>query len=129
MGRCLIIQSSRPSLVPELEETIGMFEMSIVPRSLCAPDGSLYIPKDKASLMHFIVEAQNEHLENSTSINDHNTSLNTSQPDQEKDDSSPMVLVLDAMAILQSMKKTSSMLNILDLRSAFIKRIEKMVEK
>jgi len=43
-GRFLIVQGSQPSLVPKLEETIG--EMSMVPRSLCTVDGSLYIATD-----------------------------------------------------------------------------------
>ena len=30
---------------------IGKYEMAVVPRSLAAVDGSLYIPKDKSSLM------------------------------------------------------------------------------
>ncbi len=39
LGRFLIIQGSQPELVPKLEETIGKYEMSVVPRSLCAVDG------------------------------------------------------------------------------------------
>jgi len=42
----------------QLEDTIGEFEMSVVPRSLCAVDGSLYIHADKASLMHCVEEAK-----------------------------------------------------------------------
>ena len=53
-GRFLIIQGSRPELVPKLEETIGQFEMSVVPRSLFAVDGTLYIPSDKSSLMNIL---------------------------------------------------------------------------
>ena len=40
IGRFLIIQGSRPELVPRLEETIGEYEMAVVPRSLCTVDGS-----------------------------------------------------------------------------------------
>ena len=54
LGRFLIIQGSRPELVPQLDKVIGDYEMSVVPRSLCAVDGSLYIPADKASLLHAI---------------------------------------------------------------------------
>ena len=61
LGRFLIIQGSRPELVPKLEETIGTYEMSVVPRSLRAVDGSLYIPTDKANLMHAI-EAAKAHV-------------------------------------------------------------------
>ena len=57
LGRFLIIQGSRPELVPRLEETIGEYEMAVVLRSLCTVDGSLFIPTDKASLMRLIEEA------------------------------------------------------------------------
>lgn len=40
--------------MPKLEKTIGEYEVSVVPRSLCAADGSLYIPVYKASLLHAI---------------------------------------------------------------------------
>ena len=63
LGRFLIIQTSRPSLVPKLEETIGDYEMSVVPRSLCAVDGTLYIPTDKASVMHAVEDAKAEPLQ------------------------------------------------------------------
>ena len=36
LARLLIIQRNRPDLVPILEETIGEYQMSVVPRSLCA---------------------------------------------------------------------------------------------
>ncbi len=42
LARFLIIQASRPELVPKLEEMIGEYEMSVVPRSLCSVDGSLH---------------------------------------------------------------------------------------
>ena len=51
LGRFLVILGSRPGLVPKLSEVIGNFEMSVVPRSLVAVDGTLHIPSDKSSLM------------------------------------------------------------------------------
>ena len=63
MGRFLIIQGSRPDLIPKLEETFGEYETSVVPRSICAVDGSLYIPGDKVSLMPAIEKARNEPAE------------------------------------------------------------------
>ena len=57
LGRFLIIQGSRPELVPRLEETIGEYEMAVVPPFLCTVDGSLFIPTAKASLMRLIEEA------------------------------------------------------------------------
>ena len=55
----LVILGSRPKLVPKLQDTTGEYEMSVVPSSLCAVDGSLNIPVDKASLMHGLEEAKN----------------------------------------------------------------------
>ena len=90
LGRFLIIQGSRPELVPKLEEIISEFEMSVIPRSICAVDGSLYIPGDKASLMHAIEGATGKPL-------DARSPVMTGHPSH--------VLVIDAMAVLQSMKK------------------------
>ena len=50
-GRMLVIQEYRPDLVPPLEETMKKYEMSVIARMFCGVDGSLYIPKDKSSLM------------------------------------------------------------------------------
>ena len=112
LGRFLIIQGSRPELVPKLEETIGTYEMSVVPRSLCAVDGSLYIPTDKANLMHAIEAAKAQPLQAAR--------LGTVNPVHR-------ALVVDAMAVLQSMKKTPSIRKVSDLMEAFIKRIEWMM--
>ena len=120
LGRFLIIQGSRPSLVPKLEETIGEYEMSIVPRSLCAVDGTLYIPTDEASLMHAVEDAKAEPLEV------------VPQPDLIQEDlpgiQQPVkVLIVDTMGVLQSMRKTPTMLKLADLQDAFIKRIKMMM--
>ena len=59
-GRFLIIQGSLPELVLKLEDAIGLWEMSAVPRLLCAVDESLNIPTVKASLMHIIEAVKSE---------------------------------------------------------------------
>jgi len=114
LGRFLIIQGSRPELVPKLEKTIGEYEMSVVPRSLCAVDGSLYIPADKASMVHAIEGAKAQTIPSVTQ----NDATQT-QP--------PKVLIIDAMAVLQSMKKTSTMRKLSNLPEEFIKRIAFMM--
>lgn len=114
-GRFLIIQGSRPELVPKLEDAIGEFEMSVVPRSLCAVDGSLYIPTDKASLMHVIEAAKAEPHVSDLSL------------DTAAGDFRDRALVVDAMAVLQSMKKTPTMRTLADLRETFVRRIENML--
>ena len=69
--------------------------MSAVPRSLCAVDGSLYIPADKASLIHATEGAKAQTVPSVTQ----NDATQT-QP--------PKVLIIDAMAALHSITKTST---------------------
>ena len=89
--------------------------MSVVPRSLCAVDGSLYIPTDKASLMHAIEDTKAELLVSDLSL------------DTTAGDHRDRALVVDAMAVLQSMKKTPIMRTLADLRGTFVRRIENML--
>ena len=92
IGRILIIQESRPDLV-NLKVTIGDFELSNNPRSLCAVDGSLYIPHDKASLMQVIDTIQEKESESVV------VTAPQSQPN-------PMrIMIVDAMGVLHSIKK------------------------
>ena len=112
LGRFLIIQRSRPEIVPKLEKAIGQYEMSVVPRSLCAVDGSLYIPADKASLLHAIEEVEAQ-------ANSDESQESRCQP--------PKIIIIDAMAVLQSMKKTSKTQTLSDLQEAFTKRIAFMM--
>ena len=67
-SRFLIIQGSRPGRVPKIEDTIGHYEMSVVPRSLFATDGSLLIPKDKYKMMNAIKEVKDEHPPPNSSV-------------------------------------------------------------
>ena len=64
-ARFLVIQQSRPDLVPKLSSTIGEFEMAVVPRSMFANDGSLLVCKEKANLMAFIEGATPKLLDGS----------------------------------------------------------------
>lgn len=113
-GRFLIILGSRPGLVPKLEETIGHFEMSVVPRSLCAVDGSLLVPNDKSKLMHAIEDAKNEDM-----LTNHTSSTTVC---------ASKVLILDAMAIIHPMKKSAKIRTLYDLQVEFIKLIEEKLD-
>ena len=153
LGRFLIIQGSRPSLVPKLAETIGEYEMSVVPRSLCAVDGTLYIPTDKASLMHAVEDAkaeppdpvkqpdvvddnhptspQVEVMQEEVPVTvEHEITQDPSATAQQPNllhDLPVKVLIIDAMAVLQGMKKTPAMQKMSDLQNAFNRRIEGMM--
>jgi len=90
--------------------------MSTVPWSLCTVDGSLFILTDKASVMLAVEDAKAESPEAAPQL----------ELVQELD-SSVSVLTVDTMDMLQSMKKTPTMLKLSDLQDAFNKRIEKMM--
>ena len=115
LARFLVIQQSRPELVPKLGTTIGDFEMSVVPRSIFAVDGSLLLCKDKSSLMNAI-EKENKKI----------VDLEMSKTTAENPVPTSRVLIIDAMAVLQSMKKVPGMMAILDLKEAFLMRIRNM---
>ena len=102
--RFLVILRCRPGIVPKLDSTIGSFEMSVVVRSLCTNDGSLYIPNNKASLMNTMTDIHGP-------INK-TEDLHTVQYHSKK------VMVFDMMAVLQSMKKTAGMKLLVDLLHA-----------
>ena len=90
--------------------------MSAVPRSLCAVDGLLYISTEKAGLMHVIEAAKSEPLVS----------------DLPPDDIADCVFryqaqVVDAMAVLQSLKKTGTMRTLADLKEAFVRRTENIL--
>lgn len=62
--------------------------MSTVPHSLCAVDRSLYIPTDKASLMHAVGDVMAESLDVPP------------VPDIGQEDPPLKVLIIDAMDVL-----------------------------
>ena len=58
LARFLVIQPSRPELVPRLAVTIGDYEIAVTSRSMFASDGSLLIPTYKASDIHAVEVAK-----------------------------------------------------------------------
>ena len=85
--------------------------MSLVPRSLCALDCCLYIQTDKSSLIHAIEKADSQVL----------------QPIFQTQVQLSKVLIIDAMTVFQSIKKTSATQKLSHLQEAFIKRIVLML--
>ena len=80
-ARFLVIQQSRPEMVPKLEATIGEYELSVIPRSLFAVDGSLLVCKDKSNLVTIIeglVESNNtevDRFESQDIFTEHNENI------------------------------------------------------
>ena len=68
LAQFLVIQQSRPELVPCLPATIGDYEMAVTPRSMFASDGSLFIPTDKASIIHAVEDAKHIQTETQPSL-------------------------------------------------------------
>ena len=52
----LVVQQCRPERGAPLEEAIGQYKFSVVPRSLFPSDGMLLLPSDKSSFMKVIKE-------------------------------------------------------------------------
>ena len=75
-------------------------------------DGSLLLCPDKAKLMHVIEEAAHISL--------------TTDLASERHVPTNRVLIIDAMAVLQCMKKTPGMTKICHLKEAFVMRISRM---
>jgi len=89
--------------------------MLTVSCSLFAVDGSLYIPTDIPNLMHAVENARTEPLEVAPQL----------AMDGSKEKSSVSVLIVDSTGVLQSMKKTPTMVKVSDFQEAFNKWIEK----
>jgi hypothetical protein len=116
LGRFIIIHGSRPQLVPKLEERLDsmrcQWQWCYAPFVLWMV---LYIPADKASMMHAVEEVKVQPLQSAPLL------------DIVPGDHPPRVVIVDAMAVLLSMKKTPAMKKLSDLAEAFIKRIEWMM--
>ena len=112
MGRCLIIGQSRPELIPNLETMVGTYEMSVMPRSIFAPDGTLLLTSDKASLMH-VIEAQ----------------PHAQPPEEDQPTNKPRTVIIDAMCIVQAMKKTPFMKKMSDMKKSFINSIKTRIHR
>ena len=83
LARFLVVQQSRPTIIASLQETIGTYEFSVIPRSLFSSDGLLLIPNDKSAIIHCIEECQ---VEQSNQPEGDIAAVQTDQTDQRKID-------------------------------------------
>ena len=107
LGRFLIIQSSHLHLVPKLEETIGKFEVAMVPHSLCAGDGTLLLTADKANLMKALEDVKAQSLQDIQE--DFIKEDLTQNYGMEEANATIKVHIIDAMVVLQCMKKKNAL--------------------
>ena len=120
LARFLVVQQSRPSIIESLSETVGKYEFSVVPRALFSSDGSLLIPTDKSSFIHAIEGYHPYHL-NHEPESDSTCQVSSTTNIRGK------VCIIDAMAVVQAIKKGPSMLTCLDFASAFVRSIRKII--
>ena len=125
LERFLIIQGSHPHLIPKLEETNGKYDMAMVPRSLCAGVGTLLLTADKANLMKTFEDVTFQSLQG---VQQDFIEEDLTQNDSiEEADATIKGFIIDAMAVLQCMKKSNTMQTLSDLQEAFNERIQNMV--
>ena len=92
LTRFLLIQQKRPEIM-NLEEAIGEYEFSAVPRSLFSSDGTLLLPSDKYELMK---QTENIAVANPQNMDEYQTTP----------ESTYRADVKDAMVQVQAMKRT-----------------------
>ena len=96
----LLIQRSRSHSLPPLEKIIGDFELAVVPQSMFSPDGSLLIP-NKSSIMHALENIK--HV--CANDEDDPTACVGANAGDNILENSTKVMIIDAMGVVQSMKK------------------------
>ena len=111
LNKIIIIAKARPDLITKMEDIVGNYEMSVIPRANFSPDGSMLITADKSSLMKLIIEQ---------------TPLQVQTP---LPGNRPQVLIIDAMPEVKSLKKKPTTTKLSHLRDNFIQRINRKIEK
>ncbi len=107
MARLFIISKARDL---DLKETIGKFEYSAIPLSNFAPDGQLLLQTHKAKEMHALENLAKE----SVSIQDE------SEEEVATTESPNKVLIIEGMAIVNCIKKTSAIKYVEDFAKSFL---------
>ena len=139
LQRFIVISRSRPEL--NLKECIGTYEFGVVPRSLFASDGSLLLAYDKASILHHLekldsntqqVQAdRNEATGSEPSDNQAiqvplqvaDTAVEHTNVDPTDESSAHRVIIIDGMAVVNSVSKTEQMKTCQDFADAFLQII------
>ena len=101
LARFLVVHQARPSMIQSLSDTIGKYAFYINPRSLLSSDGLLLIPTKSAfvhAIEEFIIEPSCESVGNTVIID-------ASDGRQDRYN----VFIIDTTAVVQAIKKGSSM--------------------
>ena len=145
LQRFLVISRSRPKL--NLKDCIGKYEFGVVPRSLFASDGSLLLAYDKAKILHHLenldsskqqIQAdRNEATGNEPSDNQAiqlplevaETAVENTNVDPADESSAHRVIIIDGMAVVNSVIKTEQMKTCQDFADAFLHKICNMISQ
>ena len=111
LSKVIIIAQRRPELINKMENMVGHYEMSIIPRANFAPDGSILLTSDKFSLMKQILDQ---------------TPL---QGEASQAGDKPQVLIIDAMPEVKCLKKRANTTKLGHLKDDFVHRIRRKAEK
>ena len=104
LARFLVIHQPRPELVPKIPATIGDYEVSVIPRSLFATDGSLLIPTDESCIMNAVEnrDTTDEDSDDIFAVQDDTDAAEKEVLLFRDDGLNESVIIFDAMGILQS---------------------------
>ena len=106
LSKIIIIAQTRPDLITKMEDIVGNFEMSVIPRANFSPDGSMLLTADKSSLMKLIIAQKPLQVQ-------------VAAPGDK-----PQVLIIDAMPEVKCLKKKATTSRLFYIRDMFIQRIQ-----
>ena len=139
LQRFIVISRSRPEL--NLKECIGTYEFGVVPRSLFASDGSLLLAYDKASILHHLEKLDSNRQQDQADRNEAtgsepsdnqaiqvplqvaDTAVEHTNVDLTEESSAHRVIIIDGMAVVNSVSKTEQMKTCQDFADAFLQII------
>ena len=131
LQRFIVAARSRPDL--DLKECIGKYEFGLIPRSLFAPDGSLLLAYDKAKVLRHLEalikdgEQVLQDGENGAPVEGRSVAAELQNTEIEGriegDQESYKVLLIDAMALVNSINKTDQITYCSDFANAFIEKL------
>ena len=111
-ARMMMVCRSRPEI--DFKQTIGLYEFTLVPRSLFAPDGAMLRCSNNSTLMAILERMPSTSSESSS---DTTTSTLSTRP-------SLVVNIIDGMAELQSVDKPGWVHNCAQLADHFIATLD-----
>ena len=121
LQRFIVIPRSRSDL--DLKECIGTYEFGVVPISLFAADGSLFLAYDKASILHHLEKCQ---IAKAGAIEEPENNLSDYVQVQAAGD---RVLIIDGMAVVNSVAKTDrTMKTCADFANSFLSTVCNMAQ-